>query len=81
MSYVSFKNHPSHLIKGQYKKNTLQSFLIIGNKQIPVTKISYLRENIFKVCCIFPTHEIEYQYVISILKKMLDDNEIIEFET
>lgn len=82
MSYIVFKNHPSDLIHSLYKKNRLESFLTIGSRQIqiPTTKISFQKGNIFKIYCKFPIDEVEREYVFSTLMKMRYENEIIEFK-
>lgn len=80
MFYITFNNHPGDLIKSHYSRNKIKSFLIIGNKLVPMLRIYFEGGNLFKVLCKFPANSIEQQYIISMLTKMLNEGEIVNFK-
>jgi hypothetical protein len=79
MKYIIFKNHPADIIKCDYKADKIEQFLTIGNKFLPIKKISYQGKERFIIYCKFPSHKIDREFIRSVLTKMQLNKEIFEF--
>lgn len=79
MHYIVFNNHPADIIKCNCEKGIVESFLMIGNKFLPIRKIGYRGKEKFVIYCKFPTHKIDREFVRSMLTKMQLNHEILEF--